>query len=108
MLRFHISLLDLTQEVPCPDAETLASPSGSGAVWTSWEEYAGVSLQTFSETRPFTGAVLANIESAGAPSPTLLPPPDLTGNRTGEIEASGPFLRPGGGNVTGFVFSGLG
>ena len=93
----------LVQEVPCPEPAALQSGSGSGAVWSTWETFAGTTIQEFSTTRPFAGSVLANIESEGAPAPA--PTLDLTGNRTGEIQAEGYYLRPGGGNVTGFTFS---
>lgn len=93
----------LFQETPCPDPEYLASSQGSGAVWTTWEQFAGTSLQEFSVTRPFAGDVLANVESAEGPAPP--PAPDFTKNRTGEIQPKGPYLRPGGGNVTGFTFT---
>ena len=91
-----------TQEVACPDPEYLSSSAGSGAVWSTWEAFAGTSLQDFSVSRPFAGDVLANIESAEAPAAPSL---DFTVNRTGEIQPAGPFLRPGGGNVTGFTFT---
>ena len=95
----------LYQEINCGDAAFLGSSQGSGALWSTWEAFAGTTLQAFSASRPFTGSVLANIESEGAPAPAPPSIPDYTRNRTGELQAEGYFLRPGGGNVTGFTFS---
>ena len=100
----------LYQEIPCPSQDVLEGQNGSGASWGSWERFAGKSIQDFSTSRPFTGAVLANVESSGcggdgsiesAAAPTA-PPIDLTGNRTGELPMRrGAFSVRGTGEATG-------
>lgn len=110
----------LFQEVPCPADDVLSSQNGSGAVWKTWEAYAGKSIQDFTANRPFasSGSVVANvessacgdssIESAAAPAPSAAPsapgPVDRTGNRTGEIPPRrGAFSVRGTAEATGIT-----